>query len=497
MLIGKAVKPWRQIYSIDKRRVGMALMLDRLVGMFMGNKVRQHKAVAAPPSHSDAFLRLNAIAPLVSEINNPSAIEEINPAGTDDSHPGKSIVCREAVLGSDQRVAGYFFMLRHGVNLRVRASSTNIQRLYDEVLLRNLQAMDIQRLLEHRLAFIDVSASSLELPLLEELPSQGTVYVVGPNTQLAANPESLSIRLAHLKEQGYRIGLQGVGVDSPGMASIVELADFLFIDIGGNDIPTIKNQMDVAGTLAASMKFVATNIQTLEDFNVCARLPFPFYQGPFITSREKWAAPRMDAGRIKILELLNKLRRDAEAAELTTLIKQDPALSFKLLRYINSPGMGLMHKVGSLDQALIVLGRQKLYRWLTLLLFTSGKTRGLDWAIMENALVRARLAELVAQNSLPADERDELFVAGVFSLLDIVLATPMEAVLKQVSLPPLVNEVLLHHRGKYAPFLELAIACEQSDQANISTLSEAIGLDSNQVNNLHLDALIWAQQVSE
>jgi c-di-GMP phosphodiesterase len=471
-------------------------MLNRLVGLFMGNKARRHKEVAVPPSHNAAFLRLNTIAPLVGEINSPSAMGEINPTDTDDSRPGKSIVCREAILGGDQRVAGYFFMLRHGVNVRVRVSSTNIQRLYDEVLLRNLQAMDIQRLLEHRMAFIDVSTCSLERPLLQELPPQGTVYVVALNVPLTASPESLFTRLVQLKTLGYRIGLQGAEVGRPGTAPFMGLADFLFIDIGSNDIPTIKNQMDLAVTLATAMKFVATNIQTLEDFNVCARLPFSFYQGPFITSREKWTAPRLDAGRIKILELLNKLRRDAEVAELTTLIKQDPALSFKLLRYVNSPGMGLSHNICSLDQALIALGRQKLYRWLTLLLFTSGETRGLDWAIMENALVRARLAELVAQNSLPADERDELFVAGVFSLLDIVLATPMEDVLKQVSLSPLVNEALLHHQGKYAPYLKLAIACEQADDANVSALSEAIGMDSNQVNNFHLDALIWAQQVS-
>jgi len=73
----------------------------------------------------------------------------------------------------------------------------------------------------------------------------------------------------------------------------------------------------------------------------------------------------------------------------------------------------------------------------------------------------------------------------------------MESVLKQVSLPPLVNEALLHRQGKYAPYLELAVACEQSDDESISALSDAIGMDSNQVNNLHLDALIWAQQVSE
>jgi EAL and modified HD-GYP domain-containing signal transduction protein len=82
-------------------------------------------------------------------------------------------------------------------------------------------------------------------------------------------------------------------------------------------------------------------------------------------------------------------------------------------------------------------------------------------------------------------------------LLDIVLAIPMESVLKQVSLPPLVNEVLLHHQGKYAPYLDLAIACEQSDGANISELSQSIGLDSEQVNTFHLDALLWAQRVSE
>jgi EAL and modified HD-GYP domain-containing signal transduction protein len=303
--------------------------------------------------------------------------------------------------------------------------------------------------------------------------------------------------LTRLKRLGYRIGLYGTGVDSPGMSPFVDLADFLFVDMGGNDIPTIRNQVGAIVRQAPSMKFVANNIQTLEEFGVCQKLPIAFYQGAFITSREKWDTPRIDAGRIKILELLNKLRGDADMAELTRLIKQDPALSFKLLRYINSPGMGLLHKIGTLDQALVVLGQQKLYRWLTLLLYTSGNTRGLDWAILENALVRARLAELIARDSLSANERDELFVAGVFSLLDIVLGMPMADVLKQVSLPPLVNDVLLDHTGKYAPYLGLAIACEQSEGADIAVMSQAVGLDSKQVNLLQVEAMIWAQQVGE
>lgn len=480
----------------------IARIWDRLLGMLTGRKgaPRQTEVLDVPFLVSDSnndFLKLDAMAPLASEPPPPRPNGNAIPVGPDTPNTSRSIVRREAVLGNNQRVAGYFFRLRYEVNQRVRSSSASVQRLYDDVLLRNLQVMEIQRLLEHRLAFIEVAANSLDMPVLEALQPQGTVYVVGPNAELVSQPETWLNRLTQLKGLGFRIGLHGDDADAPEMPPFLALADFLFVDIGNNDIPTIHHQIGISAQRTAPLLCVATNIQTLEEFNVCSKLPFSFYQGHFITSREKWDAPRMDAGRIKILELLNKLRRDAELAELTAVIKQDPALSFKLLRYINSPGIGLLHKASTLEQALIVLGRQQFYRWLTLLLFTSGKTRGLDWAIMENALVRARLAELLAQHALPASERDELFVAGVFSLLDVVLAMPMADVLKQVNLPPAVNEALLEQRGKYAPYLQLAIACEQYDEANMIELSQAIGLDSKAVNGLHIDALVWAQQVSE
>ncbi|MHB8759236.1 MAG: signal transduction protein, partial [Thiobacillus sp.] len=133
----------------------------------------------------------------------------------------------------------------------------------------------------------------------------------------------------------------------------------------------------------------------------------------------------------------------------------------------------------------------------TILLFTSGQTPGLDWAVMENALIRARLAELVAEQTraLTTEDREELFVAGMFSLLDVVLSAPLDAVLEKVRLPTPVSDALLERRGKYAPYLALAIACEESDDAGIAGLAEAIGLDLWRVNSLHLEAMLWAQQI--
>ncbi len=472
-------------------------MLDRLFGLLRGKAgLRtdiERGGLFASRAQKAAFRKLNAVAPLVSGTHEASARVGAHSRGPLEQ-TGNSIVRREAVLGSNQRVAGYMFSLVYQANPRVIASSTSIQRLHDRVLLRNLHVMGVQRLLEHRLAFVDVSASSLDAPFIEALPPQGSVYVIGASTPLVANHAP---HLARLKALGYRIGLRATGANIPDSFPFWDQLDFLFIDIGNSDIPLINDLMERAARRAPAMKFVATGIRTVEEYRVCAKLPFSSYQGPFITNREKLDAPGMDAGRIKIIDLLNRLRGDAEVAELASLIRQNLALAYKLLRYINSPGMGQRHKIVTPEQALMVLGRQKLYRWLTILLFTSGKTPGLDWAVMENALVRARLAELLAQNALTADERDELFVAGLFSLLDVVLSMPLDAVLKQVNLPAQISEALLQQQGRYAPYLALAIACEQSDDANIAALAQVVGLEVWRVNYVHLEAMLWAQQVGE
>jgi len=478
-------------------------MLARIIRMFLGKKARRRRKDAereslfASMAQEAAFRKLDVVAPLVGEVDNVPVQAVTHSTSPLAPPPAKSVMCREAVLGKNKRVAGYTLGLGYKINPRVRASSISMQRLYDKVLIRNLQEMGIQRLLAYRLAFVGVSASSLEMPFLEEPQPQGIVYVVGTNTQLVENQAASLAGLTRLRALGYQTALRADAVETPAMAPFLQLADFLFVDVGNSDIPIISDRMNAALRLAPAIKFVATNLQTPEEYNVCVSLPFAYYQGNFITSREKLDAPKMDAGRLKILELLNKLRGDAETAELTALLKQNLALSYKLLRYINSPGIGLLHKVVTLEQALLVLGWQKFYRWLTLLLYTSGDTTGLDRAVMENALIRARLAELCAQDALSAAERDELFVAGMFSLLDVVLSMPMEDVLKQVSLPPLVDEALLYQQGKYAPYLDLAIACEQSDNEQVAVLAEAIGLDLWRVSSLHVDAMLWAQQVGE
>jgi len=406
-----------------------------------------------------------------------------------------SVMRREAMLGRDQRVAGYTFMLRRAQDEQPDAALPDMRRLYDETLLGNLQRMEISRLLGQRLAFVPIVPASLKLPLIEGWPAAGTVWLLDLD---AATPvdETLLARVAELKSRGASFALHAEDAVRPERHPLLQLADYVLMDISSEDMTAITTQIATVSKVAPNKRFVATGVQTLEAFHMCHKLQFALFMGPFITRRENLGNPTMGPSRAKVLDLMNRVRTGAEQPELAAQFRHDPALSVRLLRYVNSPGMGLMNKVGGIEQALMVMGQDKLYRWLTMILFTGGQAQELDSAVLENALVRGRVAEQLAGRALFAKARDEIFVAGLFSLLDLVMHMPMEQVLKQISLPAEITEAILANRGPYAPYLALAIACEQDDQSSLEALAKQIGREVDDINAVHMDALLWAQELS-
>lgn len=474
-------------------------MFDRLRKLIAGKETNDKPEPTAGDKQSDqqaqAFQQLNQLAPLaeppVSSVNTPAASD--NSADAE-----KSFVSREAVLDQGQRVAAYEFRLNKAKRSRIRHSADSIHRLYDEVLLRNVLRMNIDRLLGHRMAFIPVSIYSLDSALIEQLPASNTVLVIECSEEclsdLSSDTSATLSRLQALRALGFRIGLANY-LDRQEIQPFLELVEYVLVDVSDRPLPDITSEVNAISRNAFSKKLVAQDIESLEMFQVCKKLPFAYFQGAFVTRREKWEKPRADTGRLKVLEIMNQVRRNAELPEIAALFRQDPVLSYKILRYINSPGGGLPKQVSSLDQALMILGRQQLYRWLTLLLFISGDVEELDAALMENALVRARLTELLGTEKIGLAQKDDLFVTGMFSLLDVLLRIPMNKALENLSLPEPVAQALISREGAFAPYLELATACEEFDAKKIAALSRQLELNVDQVNIRHLDALVWAQNL--
>lgn len=206
-------------------------------------------------------------------------------------------------------------------------------------------------------------------------------------------------------------------------------------------------------------------------------------------------SPELAPSHAQIVRLLNLVRNDADITEIENALKQDVSLPYKLLRYINSAGFGLMVEVQSFRHAVTILGRDKLNKWLSLLLVSASKDPAAP-AVMQAAIARGRMMEILGVQFFDKAQLDNLFITGAFSLLDVLLESALDVVLDQMTLPDLIRDALLHREGAYASLLNLAIASESFLPNDLRTQSEALGLSDDQVSSAILQAVSFADALS-
>ena len=188
--------------------------------------------------------------------------------------------------------------------------------------------------------------------------------------------------------------------------------------------------------------------------------------------------------------------KQASTEDIEEVLKKDAGLAFNLMRLINSSGFGLTREITSFRQAVMLLGLKKLFRWGALLL-TLSRNGGPPPSVGSTAVVRGRLMELLALDLFDQEMADEAFVVGIFSLLDAMLGLPMESALHLITVPEPVSNALLRREGPLGALLQLAQACENSDEATFETAAAALSLTSAQINGAHLKALAWADRIGE
>lgn len=196
----------------------------------------------------------------------------------------------------------------------------------------------------------------------------------------------------------------------------------------------------------------------------------------------------------QIVRLLSLVRRNAEVKEIETVLKQDVALSYKLLRYINSAGFGLMCEIQSFRHAVTILGYEKLNKWLSVLLVSASRDPSAP-ALMQTAIARGRFMEKIGAAFFDKSELDNLFITGAFSMLHLLLGASLQSALEEMHLPAPIADALLGNDGVYAPFLKLACALEGFDDKDLAALAKELHISSEQVNRAHLEALAFADSL--
>ena len=195
-----------------------------------------------------------------------------------------------------------------------------------------------------------------------------------------------------------------------------------------------------------------------------------------------------------IAQLMRQVDAEESTAKLEATLKRDPTLAFQVLRLINSPALGLKVEVSSIGHAVMLLGHKRLKRWLALLLPTATREPNLR-PILFASVRRGFLMEELGRASGDDEMRSEMFICGVFSLLDRLFQKPISTLLASIPVPQRVREALVKDSGPFAPYMSLVNALESGSPLDMRAASDALKMGVAEVNRALLRALTEATQL--
>lgn len=334
----------------------------------------------------------------------------------------------------------------------------------------------------------------LDFPLsdsIKTLPRSQVVIGIRPQ-QILDNEEAIK-RCGELRALGFKLLLEEFS--SLSYAPLLSLADMVKLDpsIPGMDIPAIIGQLKDKG-----LKTVAANVQTQSEYDAGVKMGFDLIEGYYFL-RPRPSEKPADTSRLALLKLLCLFNEDAETDEIERAFKHEPALSFNLLRLVNSVSVGAKVKITTLRQAITVLGRRQLQRWLHLLLYTHQKSGETASPLVQHAAMRGKLMELLAKRAGPreSDEglQDRAFIAGILSLLSILLNLPIEEIVSKINPAEDIRAALLEHGGWLGQVLSLIEKSEANDYESVASLLTLTQLTLDDLTRSQVEALRWSNSV--
>jgi hypothetical protein len=198
------------------------------------------------------------------------------------------------------------------------------------------------------------------------------------------------------------------------------------------------------------------------------------------------------ASRALALQLAQLVAADAHTHDIEALLRKDPTLSYHLLRLVNSLGMGVGRRITSFSQAILILGRQQLRRWVNLMLFAARQGDPRSAMLLARVAVRGRLLEQLAKaRGLDKQMQDQSFIAGMFSLLGVLFGMPLSEVLAPLSMSDAVHDALLENKGELGQMLRLCEMAEAADFGALSAQLEALQISANDFNDAMVESCHW------
>ncbi len=321
--------------------------------------------------------------------------------------------------------------------------------------------------------------------LPEKLAVVELLETIEPDAEVLAACEQV-------KKNGYALALDDF-VFEEGFRPLLEIADMVKIDFMVSDRDERRGIIEKFSR--PGLTFLAEKIETPEEYEEAIALGYTLFQGYFFSKPKILEGRNIPGEKQKYLQFLQAVQAPViDFDELEQIVKSDASISVKLLKYLNSAGMGLREKITSIKQSLVYLGERPLRKWASLLAMT-GMAIGKPAELMRTSLVRGQFCELICDELKLGGRELDMFMLGMLSAVDALLDCPMDRVLSQLPLADDVKATLLGDSSDLGKVKMMVLACERGDWTTACMLGKMLGADQQRVAESYAEAVRWADEV--
>jgi len=362
------------------------------------------------------------------------------------------------------------------------------------VLINTFLSIGIDKIAGNNRVFINFSGKLLEeVDFLLKLNSEKVVIEILEDVEIS--PSVLN-RLRKYKKKGFTIALDDFTVDPSNLKhykELFKLVDIIKIDFL-NTTPIEQKEYTYLKRQYPNITLLAEKVESVDQRNYAEKLGYELFQGYFFAKPEIIKGIEISSNITLHTYILNLLYSEMpDLDKIADLMMRDISLTYKLLRYINSMAFDIPNKISSIKQALVLLGAREIRKWMQILMFYEmgeGESRGSIKALVEYSLVRAKMCELIARRKQKTNI-DEYFLAGMFSMIDVIVSRSKEEILPLLHLSDEVTKTLFGKFTKITPYLRLVIAIEEFDWKHVHSYSEQIGITEVELSQFSQEAYRW------
>lgn len=400
------------------------------------------------------------------------------------------LLARQPIFDKHEKVYAYELLYR-SQQCRNGFGNVDGNTASAKVIVDSFLSLGMSQITGGKKAFINFTRRLLLDEYISLLPPEQVVVEVLENVV----PDEQIVEVCkNLKSKGYLLALDDF-VDGKEMGPLIQLADIIKVDF--LTTPKPERRRLVRRLAPLGIQLLAEKIETREALKEALRMGYSYFQGYFFSKPLLVSQKTIPGFKLTYLRLLQELHgEDFEFAEAEEHFKHDLSLSYKLLRLVNSAALGLSEQVESIKHALVLLGQENIRKWFSLIVLAE-MASDKPQELLISSVIRAHFWQTIGEALGFFREKDKLFLAGMFSMIDAVLDRPLEEALASLPLAQDVKAALLEEENQLSEAVQVGQVYERGDWETLAQLCRRSGLPESRLAELYRQSVCLTQAVFE